>query len=91
MAASKKVYTIRETHYPLFGDRVREFDHTGTLEELIEAFSYTLLVGASWQNERGNKKINQRPGTIKSLCTNLENAKNNAARNGYSGYSYRVI
>ena len=91
MAASKKVFTIRETHYSLFGDRVREFDHTGTLEELTEAFGYTLLVGESWQNERGNKKINRHPKTIKSLVTNLENARNNAARNGYSGYIYRVI
>lgn len=88
---ASKVYTIKETHYPLWGDRVREHQYTGTLEELIQMFSYTLEVGESWQHERGNKRINRKPGTIKSLCTNLENARNNAARNGYSGYSYEVI
>ena len=86
-----KVYTIKETHYPLLGDRIREHQYTGTLEELIQMFSYTLEVGESWQHERCNKRINRKPGTIKSLCTNLENARNNAARNGYSGYSYEVI
>ena len=86
-----KVYTIKETHYPLWGDRITERTHTGTLEELINKFSYVLEVGASWQSERGNKRVNRKPGTIKSLCTNLENARNNAARNGYSGYTYEVI
>ena len=86
-----KTYTIKETHYPMNGDRIREKTWTGTIDELTEIFSYTLLVGESWQHERGNKKINRHPKTIKSLCTNLQNAKDNAARNGYSGYDYRII
>ena len=88
---AKKVYTIKEKHWPLWGDKVREHEYTGTLEELTKMFSYTLEVGESWQHERGNKRINRNPGTIKSLCVNLENARNNAARNGYSGYSYEVV
>lgn len=61
----------------------------GTIPELIEAYSYTLEVGASWQHEKGNKKINENPRGIKSLITNLYNAKNNAAANGYSGWDYK--
>jgi hypothetical protein len=91
MAASKKVYTIRETRSSLYGDRVREKLWMGTIEQLTEWFSYTLEVGESWQHERGNKRINRHPKTIESLCRNLENAQNNAARNGYSGYCYDVV
>lgn len=87
----KKVYTIKETHYPLYGDRVREHVWTGTIEELTDIFSYTLEVGQSWERERGNRKINRHPKTVQSLCRNLENARDNAARNGYSGYSYAVV
>lgn len=62
-----------------------------TLAEAIEYYSYNLEVGASWSHERGNKKINKSPKTINSLITNLTNAGNNAARNGYGGYySYEV-
>lgn len=52
-----------------------------TIAEAVEYFSYTLEVGASWCHERGNKKINRKPTTIKSLITNLNNASNNAAQN----------
>lgn len=60
----------------------------GTLDELIQDFEYTLEVGQSWEHEKGNKKINRKPKGIKSLVTNLYNAKNNAAANGWSGFSY---
>ena len=53
-----------------------------TLEEAIDYYGYTLEVGASWAHEKGNKKIDRNPKTIKSLITNLNNASNNAARNG---------
>lgn len=59
-----------------------------TLAEAIEYYGYTLEKGASWQHEKGNKKINRAPKTIQSLITNLNNAENNAAANGYSGASY---
>lgn len=45
------------------GEKITE----GTLEELIRYFSYTLEVGASW-----NQKINRNPKTIKSFVTNLQ-------------------
>lgn len=47
--------------------RVKEV--SGTLDYLINYFSYTLEVGNSW-----NKKINRNPKTIKSFITNLQNA-----------------
>jgi hypothetical protein len=59
-----------------------------TLEEAIQYYGYTLEVGESWQHEKGNKKINRNPKSIKSLMSNLENAANNAARDGYAGVSY---
>ena len=61
-----------------------------TLAEAVEYYSYTLECGASWQHEKGNKKINRHPTTIRSLITNLNNASNNSARNG-CGDHYSAI
>lgn len=79
-----KQYTI------IMHRRGRETAFCGTLEELISKFSYTLEVGRSWEHERGNKKINTHPATIRSLVSNLNNAENNAAANGYSGVTYEL-
>lgn len=65
--------------------------HTGTLEELIQAFSYTLEKGKSWERKRGNRKINLAPKTARSLIVNLQNASDNAAANGYSGVDYELV
>ena len=62
--------------------RTTEISHT--LDEFLQYYSYTLEVGESWQHEKGNKKINRQPKTIKSLITNLNNAVTNAAANGHS-------
>jgi|GEM_PF-2637743 len=62
----------------------------GTLEELTNDFGYTLEVGQSWQHEKGNKKINRKPKSIAALVTNIQNAKSNAASNGFSGSSFSV-
>ena len=61
---------------------------TGTLEELIDSYSYTLETGRSYESEKGNKKINCHPRTIGDLVKNLNNAVNNAAANGYAGKHY---
>jgi hypothetical protein len=61
-----------------------------TIEEAIEYYKYTLEKGASWEHEKGNKKINLKPKTIASLISNLNNAVNNAAANGYAGKTYFV-
>ena len=63
-----------------------------TIDEAVKYYSYTLEVGASWQHERGNKKINRNPTTIKSLIANLNKASSNSAANGcgdfYSAEEY---
>lgn len=82
-----KVYHIKYT-------RARDNStlvHTGTIEELQSAFSYTLAAGASWAHEKGNKKINRTPKTAKGLVSNLNNAVNNAAANGYAGITYSLV
>ena len=84
-----KQYTVKQVRYSLNG--YREHDYTGTLPELIDKFSYTLLKGHSWEHERGNKKISMQPKTIRSLITNLNNAENNAAANGCSNISYELV
>lgn len=84
-----KQFTIKETRYSFNGMREKEI--TGTLEELIQYFSYTLECGKSWERERGNKKINVHPKTIKSLVTNLNNAKANSAANGCPNEYYDVV
>ena len=63
-------------------------EQTGTVEELVKAYSYTLECGASYQHEKGNKKITRNPKTIVSLVSNLNNAVNNSAANGYAGVTY---
>ena len=57
-----------------------------TTEEAVDYYSYTLECGYSWQHEKGNKKINLHPKTMKSLISNLNNATNNSASNGCGDY-----
>ena len=80
-----KTYTIKCTR------GTSENITSGTLSELIEYFGYTLECGKCYEHERGNKKINVEPKTIKSLVTNLNNAANNAAANGVSNKSYDLV
>jgi hypothetical protein len=63
----------------------------GTLEYLIGYYSYTLECGASWQYEKGNKKVNRNPKTVAGLVKSLNIATNNSAANGYSGTSYQLV
>lgn len=81
--AQPKVYTLVKINYR--GSRITL---VGTVAELVQATSYTLECGASYQHEKGNKKINRNPTTIKGLVTNLNNAVNNAAANGFSDSEY---
>jgi hypothetical protein len=86
-----KVHTVLMTKSSPIKSTVSEYKQTGTVEELIKCFSYTLECGASYQHEKGNSKINRNPKTIKSLITNLNNAVNNSAANGYSNKSYTLV
>ena len=83
MAKQPKLYVITSTK-PMTG---RSYESRPlTVEEAVEYYGYTLECGASWSHEKGNKKINRKPTTIKSLVTNLNNASNNTARNGCGDY-----
>jgi ribosomal protein L22 len=79
-----KVYTIIKHRR----GQTTEIDRT--LEEFIKYFGYTLEVGESWQHEKGNKKINRQPKSMKSLVSNLNNAVTNAAANGHSDTWYEL-
>lgn len=46
MAKAEKTYTIRKTH------KGRDYDQTGTLDELKQYYSYTLECGISWMKKR---------------------------------------
>lgn len=65
---------------------IRHSSRPLTVADAVEYYSYTLEAGASWQHERGNKKINRNPKNINSLINNLTNSVNNSAANGYGGY-----
>ena len=79
-----KEFTIKK-------DRKGRTDETsGTLEELIAYFKYTLECGKSYQHEKGNKKINMTPKTVKALVTQLNNAKSNSAANGCSDTYFSI-
>lgn len=85
MAKQEKKYII--TTHNSRSDRDSDTEPM-TVAQAVEYFSYTLETGASYEHERGNKKINRNPTTIKALITNLNNARSNAAANGCSNYSY---
>lgn len=75
-----------------FSSRPTRYSYSeGTLEELVKYHSYTLECGASWQHEKGNKKINREPKSINVLISNLNNAVNNSAANGYAGKDYSLV
>ena len=56
---------------------------TGSLEYLTNYFAYTLSVGKSYEAEKGNKKINTAPKTVKSLVSNLNKASDNSGSSTY--------
>ena len=79
-----KVYTIIKNH------RGTDKEVTGTLSELIQYFSYTLECGASWSYQKGCKKVNTEPKSIKGLITALSNAVYNTQGSCYNQDYYRI-
>jgi len=75
-----KVYKIAKEH----SGRVHEA--TGTLEQLIEYFGYTLKCGNSW-----NKKIKTNPTTINSLISNLNKSVNETQRGSWNPDYYYLV
>lgn len=68
----------------------RNRETSGTLDELIKYFGYTLECGASYQHEKGNKKINKNPKSAKSLVDNLNKAQANLSANGCPSTYYEL-
>lgn len=79
-----KKYTIKVSSER--NGRYRETEYNGTLEELIDTFSYTLCVGASYK-----RSIITSPKTIKSLLSNLEKAERIRHANSYNYTSYELV
>jgi hypothetical protein len=81
-----KVYYLKRTRERDGSNSISK----GTLVELAASHTYTLECGASYSHEKGNAKINRKPKTMASLITNLNNAVNNSAANGYAGITYSL-
>ena len=82
-----KVYTIKTDKITGRGNRPNsENVWTGTLEELIKMFSYTLEIGASW-----NKKISREPKTIKSFLKNLQMSFEEKEANCYDRTNVELV
>lgn len=79
-----KTYTIIKYR------RGRETEITGTLPELIDYFRYTLDCGASWAYQKGCRKVNTQPKTIKGLLTALSNAVYNTQGGCFNQDSYSL-
>lgn len=91
-AAKTDIYTIECENSGSMGNRPSRYSYqTGTLAELIDAYSYTLATGQSYEREKGNKKININPKNVQALADNLNKAVDNSAANGYAGKYYRVM
>ena len=82
MPATAKKYIISCTR----GTLISKTYHSRplTLAEAIEYYQYTLSAGASYSHERGARKVNTSPKTIKGLISAL----NNAAQNCGPGSTY---
>jgi len=80
-----KTFTIEKTKYGMSGTRT--YTQTGTIAELVQAYSYTLEVGQSWAHEAGNKKVNMNPKSIKTLVKALNTAGDNTG----NGESYELV
>lgn len=90
--ANQKTFLIENKKTGSLGRTpTRYYYQEGTLSELIKAYGYTLECGKSWEHEKGNKKINTQPKSIKTLVKNLNDAVNNSAQNGYAGQWYSVV
>jgi hypothetical protein len=89
MAKSPKQYTIKITHVRMMSESTQT-QTSGTLQELIAYFKYTLESGASYNGDKGCKKVNCNPKTIKGLITSLNNASCNTSMH-YQSKFYELV
>ena len=80
MPAATKKYIISCTR----GTLISKTYHSQplTLAEAIKYYQYTLSAGASYSHERGARKVNTSPKTIKGLISALDNAAQNCGPGG---------
>ena len=76
-----KTYTITKTRTQR--NTITEF--TGTIEELVKTFSYTLECGNSW-----NPKINRNPKTAKGLESALNKSVQETQGSSYYPDHYEL-
>lgn len=74
-----KTYTIEKTR------RGNKTETTGTVEELVKHFGYTLECGHSY-----NSKISRNPKTAKSLVSNLNKSVDELQRGSYDPNYYEL-
>lgn len=86
MTNATKIYTITRTTNGSY----TEYKQSGTLTELIEIYQYNLATGASYEHERGNKKIIMKPKTARSLVTQLNSASRNSSLSGNGSSFYEL-
>lgn len=89
MARKSKVYrVVRKTQYG------SPHQFMGTIDFLLERSQFGSILNTGYEywlaDKKRHKKINTNPTTINSLITNLINAEDNRAANGYSGVTYEV-
>ena len=84
-----KQYTINTTAIRMMSDS-KNYQTSGTLPELIQYFSYTLECGESYSSNKGCKKVDRNPKTIKGLITSLNNAASNTSVH-YQSKFYELV
>ena len=79
----KKVYILHKHEYRMRG--TRDTDWIGTIDQLRDAFGYTLEIGNSY-----NRSINKNPTTARSLETNLNKSYDVEYGSTYSSVSVEI-
>lgn len=89
MAKSPKIFTIEVNTLRMVGNNATR-RYTGTFDELKKTFGYTLEAGSSYNGQRGCKKVNPNPKSIKSLVDNLNKAAENCCTH-YQDRYYSLV
>lgn len=84
-----KVYTVTMTRHDYNGDKC--YNHSGTVDELVEYYNKILRDGQSHEYENGSYRINMHPKTISSLLTELHNSCENTYRDGHITSSFSAV
>jgi hypothetical protein len=81
---------VGQTYTVVIDRKGRQKPVSGTMEELLDYFGYTLETGKSYEHEKGRYKINLNPKNIVQLVDALNKAATNAAANSAPSTYYSV-